>query len=109
MSKANTSQNICDHGSLIIMCDRCEKNKRIAELESDLATARKDGVMWQESHAQQGQRIVELEDAVKVLATEVYGKALDRSVGDQWAEEIGGAVWANPIAAAAVREASNES
>ena len=49
----------------------------------------------------------ELREAVKVLATEVVGNAKDRAVGKHWDAEINDAVWANPIAAAAVREASN--
>jgi hypothetical protein len=84
MSKANTSQNICEHGSLIIMCDRCEKNKRIAELE---ATER------------------QLREAVKVLAKDLRSYIMDQAVGD-WAADISDEVACNPIAAAAVREAS---
>lgn len=47
----------------------------------------------------------ELEAALKVLASEVVGNAKDRAVGKHWDAEINDAVWANPIASAAVREA----
>ena len=48
----------------------------------------------------------DLRAALKVLATELHGKALDRAVGKHWDAEINDAVWENPIAAAAVMEAS---
>ena len=54
----------------------------------------------------QSEHIDGLREAVKVLATEVVGNALDRAVGKHWDAEIDDAVWDNPIAAAAVREAS---
>ena len=50
-------------------------------------------------------RIAALEAAVRVLSAEVVGNAKDRAVGKHWDAEINDAVWANPIAVAAVREA----
>lgn len=47
----------------------------------------------------------ELREALKVLAEELHSKALDRAVGKHWDAEINDAVWENPIAEAAVREA----
>lgn len=46
----------------------------------------------------------ELRDAVRVLATELRSYIMDQAVGD-WTRDISDEVNANPIAAAAVREA----
>jgi hypothetical protein len=48
----------------------------------------------------------ELEAALKVLSAEVVRNAKDRAVGKHWDAEINDAVWENPIAAEAVREAA---
>jgi hypothetical protein len=60
-----------------------------------------------EKLALQQDEIVRMREAVRVLAEELRGKCMDRAVNDHWAEELNDEVMNNPIAAAAVRKASD--
>ncbi len=50
-------------------------------------------------------QVIELQTAVKVLAASVRSNANDRAVGKHWDAEVCDEVWANEIAAEAVRKA----
>jgi hypothetical protein len=54
---------------------------------------------------ERGVTIMKLEEAVRVLAASVRSNANDRAVGKHWDEEVCDEVWANEIAAEAVRKA----
>ena len=49
----------------------------------------------------------ELREAVRVLAASVRSNANDKAVGQHWDAEVCDEVWANSIAAEAVRKAGN--
>jgi hypothetical protein len=53
----------------------------------------------------QAATIADLRESVRVLAASVRSNANDRAVGKHWDMEVCDEVWANPIAAEAVRKA----
>jgi len=81
----------------------CEE---VAELIAAYCTCNESGNTCEHGHLARKCEVCELKEAVKVLSAEVVGNAKDRAVGKHWDAEINDAVWENPIAAAAVREAS---